>query len=1485
MTSTERRQRITAIFELAIKLGPEDQGRFLERECRGDGVLLEQVKSLLSEHRESGARSGGPQPAPDASAITTALAEPAGSARSGGLQPAPDASEARPGPRRIGRYEITGTIGSGGFGHVYSALDPTVGRVVAIKVLNTPGHSDLVKRFRAEAMTVANLHHKNIVTVHEFGEENGAPYLVMEFLEGTNVQDLIRQHTPLSLHEKLSIMSEVAEGLQYAHGRAVIHRDVKPANIMRLSDGCVKIMDFGIARMAAETSTRLTQTGFVVGTLQYMAPEQFNGTSDALTDIFAYGVTFYELLTGRHPFSSTDPAVIMYRIMNAEPDALRSLVPECPESVERIVSRTLAKSREVRYSSLADVVVDTKPILLDLRRREAGDLFSRANELLGGEQLDAAQSAVRRALDLDPWHAEARQLRSRIEQALHHRDLVDRAGALLDRAEQGLSQREFKEAAECLATVKQMSLVDARINARLERAYGQIEQARNAVRLLDAAREDLQKQNLTEAFRAVSEVLASDPGNSTGQQLLQAIQTRMTSREAQRKIQEEIARAECLLLIGETDQALALLTDIEGRAPSHKELSALRARAAAQKADEERARRLTEGVAAVKALLRNRQFDDAAGRIDELLAAFVGNQELMALRRHAAEQLTARKRAEEIRQLKAEAAAWIERGEYDRAIRALEAGAALLGDDGDLTLLLQSAIAGKAAQERERAVSRIVEDTQQFRRQGKFDDALRVIERAIQRWGNDPPLPQLFKEVSDEKERRDRIRDVARRASALIGQKKPDAAIILLRQSIERDGEDPEFRKLLDSAGSQVRDHSRSDLLNALREEVGKLIHDERWEEALRRIDEALREFPDEQSFASQRASVLAAIDSENRERALMEALGRIQSLQRENRFSEATELLEKSLNDHGGDARLLQAQQHLSESLAERQRAEYLGNLRKECLLLLKQGRFDDALRLLEGCEDRYPNSREVSDLLAQAKSAREAHERKQSIETALARASELIQHGDFEAGLSVLEDALRSYPDSRDLAEALARAGARRDKADRQRETKQLTEEIERAIAAGDWSRATNRISAGLERFPEEAALVRLKRTAEDGKHRSDLAEVEASAHNALHDGNSVLAAEIVAVARIRWPDEKKLGRLHQEVALRRADEDVSRAKLLLQSGRYDEAEQLAGEVLRRWPKLASATDLLEEIEARRSARTEEETPKIAGVPDSSRRSWPRLVIWSAVVVIAVGGPLYWVVRPHAKPGVEETKLLAPQVNELKIGELVDSRSAEVGSTYAQTLRTSSGSLPISWLVIQGSLPPGLSLDRQTGRIEGTPENRGTYTFVAQASDSRGHTAQRALTMTVVEPRKDQTPVKQVEVAKAKPADLHRQASSESKPYEPKTVSPVPTTQANVQEPCKAKAFILDQYGDSRSGELTWRGSLSNGGELEIRNRRASPGFIRGDILPPGVPVRVSVAPENIRIVAAPSAKNCWDSRLLLKNSGSPTDAITIKWVVYQP
>jgi len=593
VTPTQRLQRITDIFQIASELPPEERERFVQRECRGDESLVREVQSRLAGAAESAAPV-----------------------------------------RRIGRYVVTGEIGSGGFGRVYRALDPTFGRVVAIKVSTAPGDANLVRRFRTEAETVANLHHRNIVTVYDFGEENGTPYLVMEYLNGTTLHSLIAAQS-LTLLEKLEIMCEVAEGLRYAHEHGVTHRDIKPANIMRLADGSVKILDFGIAHLTArEASPRITRSGFVVGSLAYMAPEQFSGTSDALSDIFSFGVTFYETLTGCNPFAAPRHTEVIYRVTTVDPPPLRSLAPDCPEEVERILNGALARSRKVRWNNLADVVADTRAVLIDLRQAHADKLSAEAARLFDGGQLDAAKTTLRQVLELNPAHAAARALRVTVEEAVRARDFALRSALLMDKAENELADRRYPEAAETLAAVRQSSLSGPDLTFRLQSAEAQLEQGRRIEKLLASARDHLHGRKLTEAWHSVSEVLRADPANTSGQSLMLEIRKEMEALERRRKISEEIAQADRLLVAGQAEQAFALVAVLQGRYPDSPEVAAFGSRVQTQQV---RLRRLADGIAEVKVLLKSLALDRANDKLDTLQAEWPDHPELVAMRQYAIE--------------------------------------------------------------------------------------------------------------------------------------------------------------------------------------------------------------------------------------------------------------------------------------------------------------------------------------------------------------------------------------------------------------------------------------------------------------------------------------------------------------------------------------------------------------------------------------------------------------------------------------------------------------------------------------------------------------------------------------------------------------------------------------------------------------------------------------------------------------------------------
>jgi serine/threonine-protein kinase len=286
---------------------------------------------------------------------------------------------------QLGKYEILGRVGEGGFGTVWKGRDPFLKRTVAIKTC-TSENDELRRRFLREAEIAGGLHHPNVVVVHDFGFHDEVPYLVQEFLSGEDLSAIVKRHDPVPFATKLRWLADVARGLEYAHSKGVVHRDVKPSNVRVLDDGSAKVMDFGIAKLAEMSSQQLTRTGTAMGTVGYMAPEQVNGqVVDHRADIFAFGVLAYELLTYERPFEAETLSRVFYRILHEDPRPLAALVPGVPPDLERVVLRCLAKDPHHRYASC-------RALLADLERVALGRPLAERDE---GDSTEIAQSGAR----------------------------------------------------------------------------------------------------------------------------------------------------------------------------------------------------------------------------------------------------------------------------------------------------------------------------------------------------------------------------------------------------------------------------------------------------------------------------------------------------------------------------------------------------------------------------------------------------------------------------------------------------------------------------------------------------------------------------------------------------------------------------------------------------------------------------------------------------------------------------------------------------------------------------------------------------------------------------------------------------------------------------------------------------------------------------------------------------------------------------------
>ncbi len=272
-----------------------------------------------------------------------------------------------------GRYQLGGLLGRGGMAEVRGAQDVRLGRTVAIKRLRTDLASDptFQARFRREAQSAASLNHPTIVAVYDTGEEpanDGSdlmlPYIVMEYVEGRTLRDILREGRKILPERALEITSSVLTALDYSHRAGIIHRDIKPANVMLTPTGDVKVMDFGIARAIADTSAAMTQTAAVIGTAQYLSPEQARGEQvDARSDIYSAGCLLYELLTGRPPFVGDSPISVAYQHVRAEAPAPSTLDPEISPEIDAITLKALGKSVDDRYQSALEMRTDIERAL------------------------------------------------------------------------------------------------------------------------------------------------------------------------------------------------------------------------------------------------------------------------------------------------------------------------------------------------------------------------------------------------------------------------------------------------------------------------------------------------------------------------------------------------------------------------------------------------------------------------------------------------------------------------------------------------------------------------------------------------------------------------------------------------------------------------------------------------------------------------------------------------------------------------------------------------------------------------------------------------------------------------------------------------------------------------------------------------------------------------------------------------------------------
>ena len=477
----------------------------------------------------------------------------------------------KPAPERIGKYEIVGVLGQGGMGVVYRARDPRIGRDVAIKTLTEgfSGESDMLKRFYQEAGHTGNLRHPNIVTVYDFGDENGLPYIVMEFLDGQPLDTIIRAREPLHLSAKLDIMEQVCAALGYAHLQGMIHRDVKPANVIVQRDGLVKLLDFGIARTGQQTADKnMTRTGTLVGTPAYMAPERLRGDPfDGRSDIFSAGVVLYQLLSGALPFDAEYPA-ILHQILQEEPPPLGKYLASYPPQLDQVIARALAKEPLDRYAHAGDMAADLNAVGAQLKVQRVAELLAEAQAAVDGEDYVQAKGLLTQVLRLESQNPEAKKLMAAVSHSINQQKIRSRIDQLRKSAAEAIQARNWDQAIGACTEALQLDAADADVAALLARANTG-KQTREQIQLLMRDAESARHAGKYDSARELAgRAFGLDPNDTRILAICKVLEQEAEEARRKKHVRKLLQTGEECLAAFRLSDAGAALAEVESLAPS-----------------------------------------------------------------------------------------------------------------------------------------------------------------------------------------------------------------------------------------------------------------------------------------------------------------------------------------------------------------------------------------------------------------------------------------------------------------------------------------------------------------------------------------------------------------------------------------------------------------------------------------------------------------------------------------------------------------------------------------------------------------------------------------------------------------------------------------------------------------------------------------------------------------------------------------------------
>jgi serine/threonine-protein kinase len=953
--------------------------------------------------------------------------------------------------QKIGKYEILSKLGAGGMGVVYKALDPLMERVVALKTMSEDldAEPDLRERFFREARSAGQLSHKNIVTIYDLGVEGNLAYIAMEFLDGVDLKTKLDRRERLPLEEALRIVSDVCEGLSHAHRKGVVHRDVKPGNIHITQQGQVKIMDFGLARIA---SSNITKTGIALGTPNYMSPEQAKGDKvDQRADIFSIGAVAYELFAGKKPFdprSTYDWRQVFFKVIFEEPEPIETFNPALPPELTAVIRRAMAKDPAARYQQVDEMIRDLDRLrrVLDERKRKL---------------LDEARAAIAR---LDELVSANRAL---LRDALETSETAEETAIAPPRAGQGYlelwemaeqARREYERFARLVTERKEgRKETDEKLKSRLAEATAFEKSG------------DFEK-----ALEVGEKILGETPGHPEATSLVARNREEIARRareEAKKRVLDGLMqKSQELYLRGELGDCLASLERALTMEPSLSEARTLRQKTLSR-IEKQKADRQIEGLVREADSRFSRQ--DLVGclaLLDEALKLRADHAEAAGLRERAAQRLKELAEIEEKRRQArtalTEARAALAAFDLERARERAEQARSLqpeLTGAAELLAEIERAAERRAGEERKRRLDDLLEQARAADQAGEEEAAVERLGEALALAPGHSPALELLEAVERrraERERVERERQEKVEATLTAARKAKEAGqleevIEAARAALEIEPHHGEAQRVLDEARREKKE--REQKIAKLLKEARALDKAGDEEGALARLEELL-------ALSSEHRAALELrerIDERRaaRERAEQERRDKLAALLSGARESRRAGSLEKARDEARAaldlDAGHLEAKRFLEEVQDELKKRE------ERIAALLEKAeaaeRAEDEARALSALEEllslspQHRRGLELKESLLERQKRRE-QERRERIAANLEQARQAEHKGDFERTVSLAGAVLKEAGEHAEARELLKRAEEARERARVQAASKQLLTEADRLSKAGD-------------------------------------------------------------------------------------------------------------------------------------------------------------------------------------------------------------------------------------------------------------------------------------------------------------------------------------------------------------------------------------------------------------------------------------------------